>query len=186
MAGTPFSHPLLFVDCEMTGLDPQRDRLMEFACVLTDGALRRREEGPSLVLHCPEEELERMNSWCKEHHGASGLTAACRASRVTAQDAERQVLGFLKQHGIKEKEACLAGNSIHVDRQFLLREMPALTDYLHYRIVDVSTVKILANSWYPEMKGFKKQNTHRALDDIKESIEELAFYREHIFKPKLT
>ncbi|KAL8273482.1 hypothetical protein Esti_002548 [Eimeria stiedai] len=147
MVGAPFSHPLLFVDCEMAGLDPQRDRLLEFACVLTDGALQRRQEGPSLVLHCPEEELARMNQWCRDHHGASGLTAACRASSITAQEAERQVLEFLREHGVGEKEACLAGNSVHIDRQFLQREMPALTAFLHYRIVDVSTIKTLASSW---------------------------------------
>ncbi|KAL8426872.1 hypothetical protein Efla_002480 [Eimeria flavescens] len=178
-----FRSPLLFVDCEMTGLDHEKDQLLEFACILTDGRLQQQVEGPHHVLRCPREKLEAMNSWCREHHGRSGLSAACASSSIEAKDTEAAVLQFLQEHHVQPKEAFLAGNSVHVDRQFLLREMPRLMEYLHYRIVDVSTVKVLANAWFPLMPNYKKRATHRALDDIRESIAELRHYKTHIFRP---
>ena len=119
-------HPLLWLDCEMTGLDPVKDRILEVSCILTDGALKRMQEGPCMVLHCPKEELDAMGAWCREQHGNSGLTEACMNATLTAQDAEREIISFLKQNHVGEKEAVLAGNSIHMDKEFLRKEMPAL------------------------------------------------------------
>ncbi|KAI8144058.1 ribonuclease H-like domain-containing protein [Fennellomyces sp. T-0311] len=168
----------------MTGLDIGKDRLIEIAVLITDGDLNIVAEGPELVIHQPRELMDNMNDWCKEHHGASGLTQAVLDSKVSTADAQSQVLAFLKQH-IKQGEAPLAGNSVHADKRFLEKEMPDIVDYLHYRIVDVSTVKELARRWYPEVaKGVSKKNCHRALDDIKESIAELEYYQKHVFVPR--
>ncbi|CDJ29018.1 oligoribonuclease, putative [Eimeria mitis] len=177
-----FEQPLLWLDCEMTGLDPLKDRILEVACILTDGELKHMEEGPSFVLHCPKRELEEMGSWCREQHGKSGLTEACIRASMSARDAEQQIIAFLIRNGVCAKEAVLAGNSIHMDKEFLRKEMPELLDFLHYRILDVSSIKVIARSWFPAVAPPKKQYTHRALDDIKESIQELAYYREKIFR----
>ncbi|KAG0172038.1 Oligoribonuclease, mitochondrial [Apophysomyces sp. BC1015] len=126
--------------------------------------------------------MDSMNDWCKQHHGASGLTQAVLDSHVTMTDAQDQVLEFIQRH-IPSGVAPLAGNSVHADKRFLEKEMPRIVDYLHYRIVDVSTVKELAKRWYPDVAaGVVKKNGHRALDDIKESIEELRYYQRHLFK----
>ncbi|KAI9321286.1 ribonuclease H-like domain-containing protein [Dichotomocladium elegans] len=165
----------------MTGLDITKDHLIEIAVLITDGDLNVVAEGPELVIHQPREVMDDMGDWCKEHHGASGLTQAVLNSKVSTADAASQVLTFLKQH-IEPGVAPLAGNSVHADKRFLEKEMPDVVDFLHYRIVDVSTVKELARRWYPDVaKNIVKKNTHRALDDIKESIAELEYYRKHVF-----
>jgi oligoribonuclease len=174
---------LVWMDLEMTGLDVDREHIIEIATLVTDASLEVVAEGPELVVHQPDSILDAMDAWNKEHHGGSGLTDRVRASRVTVADAERLTLEFVKAH-CGERTAPLAGNSIHQDRLFLRKYMPALEGYLHYRMVDVSTVKELARRWYPgELAAAPaKRETHRALDDIRESIEELRYYRRVIFK----
>ncbi|KAI9273560.1 ribonuclease H-like domain-containing protein [Sporodiniella umbellata] len=166
----------------MTGLDLKKDHLIEIAVLITDGDLNVVAKGPELVIHQPREVMDNMNEWCIDHHGKSGLTAQVLASKTSVEEAESQVLGFLKQH-LAQGIAPLAGNSVHADKQFLQKEMPKIVDYLHYRIVDVSTIKELSKRWYPkEAQGVVKKESHRALDDIIESIEELKYYRKHVFK----
>ena len=176
--------PLVWVDLEMTGLDPDHDRIVEIAVIVTDGALERLEEGPDLVLATPEDSLGGMDAVVVQMHGASGLTEAIRASEITLADAEQQVLDFIRRHVPTSRTAPLAGNSVHADRAFLRRHMPELEAYVHYRNVDVSTVKELARRWYPESleKAPRKAGDHRALADIRESIEEMRYWRTAIFK----
>lgn len=175
---------LVWLDLEMTGLDPYRERILEIAAVVTSAELEVVAEGPSLVVHQPDEVLDGMGPWCTEHHGASGLTERVRASTLGEEEAERQILEFVAAH-CAEATAPLAGNSVHTDRAFLARYMPRLDGYLHYRIVDVSTVKEVVRRWYPSVfsRRPRKKSTHRALDDIVESIEELRFYRDRVFRP---
>ncbi|MDX2093869.1 MAG: oligoribonuclease [Kofleriaceae bacterium] len=175
---------LVWLDMEMTGLDPAHERIIEVATILTDGQLVEIGVGPDLVIHQSDEVLGRMDDWNKKHHGASGLIDRVKASSVTEADAEAQTLEFIKQHvGAKERPV-LAGNSIHQDRRFIRRYMPALDARLHYRMVDVSTLKELARRWYPQTmtKMPPKNESHRALDDIRESIGELRFYRANLFR----
>ncbi|KAI8884490.1 ribonuclease H-like protein [Backusella circina FSU 941] len=165
----------------MTGLDIKKDHLIEIAVLITDGDLNIVAKGPELVIHQPREVMDAMNEWCVEHHGASGLTKQVLDSKISVQEAEKQVVDFLKQN-IPSGVAPLAGNSVHADKVFLNKEMPGVVDYLHYRIVDVSTIKELSKRWYPGIaNGVIKKGGHRALDDIVESIEELKYYREHVF-----
>ncbi|KAJ3300069.1 Oligoribonuclease, mitochondrial [Borealophlyctis nickersoniae] len=168
----------------MTGLDLQKDHIIEIAAIVTDGDLNIKAEGPDLIIHQPKEVMDDMNDWCVQTHGQSGLTAAVIASTLSTSEAESQILSFIRQHIPTPRVAILAGNSIHVDKQFLQKEMPNLVDHLHYRIVDVSTVKELARRWYPTeySEAPVKRNTHRALDDIRESIAELQYYRQAVFK----
>jgi oligoribonuclease len=173
--------PLVWVDMEMTGLDPNTHDVLEIAVLLTDDRLDEIAVGPHLIVHQPERALAKMDEWCVEHHGASGLTAAVRASRVTLRQAEADVLAFLQAH-TEARKSPLAGNSVHQDRRFIARHMQALDAYLHYRIVDVSTVKELAYRWYPDLPRFQKVETHRALDDIRASVAELRYYRECVFR----
>lgn len=177
-----FEKPLLWLDCEMTGLDPLTDKILEVACILTDGELKHIQEGPSLVLHCPKSVLDMMGEWCSNQHRSSGLTKACLQSTLTVRDAEKSIIDFLKANNVEEQTAVLAGNSIHVDKEFLRREMPELLKFLHYRILDVSSIKIIAERWFPSLAVPKKSYNHRALDDIKESIQELKYYRQNIFQ----
>ncbi|XP_027234853.2 oligoribonuclease, mitochondrial [Penaeus vannamei] len=174
---------LVWVDLEMTGLDVTKEEIMEAAVIVTDSDLNVVAEGPNLVLKVEDKVLDNMNDWCKQHHGDSGLTASCRKSEVTLAAAEDQLLQFVTQHTEKGK-APLAGNSVHADKKFLDKYMPKLMKHLHYRIVDVSTVKELCRRWYPEefSSAPSKKVAHRALDDIKESIEELKYYKSAIFK----
>jgi oligoribonuclease len=174
---------LVWVDCEMTGLDVEKDVLLEVAVLITDAHLNVVAEGPEIVLHHPDDVLSGMGAWCREHHGASGLTAAVRASRVGLESCEDRLLDFVSRHTPKGK-CPLAGNSIGQDAKFLSKYMPRLMNQLHYRVVDVSTVKELCRRWYPlEMSAAPTKNmSHRALDDIKESIDELRFYRQNVFK----
>lgn len=182
---TPKNDPssrLVWVDLEMTGLDIDKDHIIEMACIVTDSSMNVIAEGPNLIIHQPEEVLSGMGDWCKEHHGASGLTDAVRKSTVELKEAEEQMLAFIKEH-TPVKECPLAGNSVHADKRFLDKYMPRFMEHLHYRIVDVSTVKELCKRWYSWIyKGApKKKETHRALEDIKESIKELKYYRSNMF-----
>ena len=173
---------LVWIDLEMTGLDPERDVIIEIASVVTDSELDVVAEGPVVAIAQPRERLDAMDEWNRTHHGASGLLERVRASRVAERDAEAATLGFLEQH-VEKGAAPLCGNTIWQDRRFLARHMPELEGYLHYRNIDVSSIKELVRRWRPElMTGFVKKNEHRALADIRESIAELAYYREHFFK----
>jgi len=172
---------LVWMDLEMTGLDPERDTILEIATIITDGDLSVREEGPVFAIHQPAEILAAMDEWNREHHAASGLSARVAASTVTMQEAEAQTLELVRRH-CAERSAPLCGNSIWQDRRFLARYMPTLEAYLHYRIVDVSSIKELAARWYPALERPEKRNVHLALDDIRESIAELRFYRDNIFR----
>ncbi|KAF8937336.1 REXO2 protein [Dissophora ornata] len=174
---------LVWIDCEMTGLEAT-DKLIEIAVIVTDDDLNIVAEGPNLIIHQPKEVMDKMNQWCIEHHGASGLTAAVLASEISTDQACDQVLRFIKNHIPEPRRGILAGNSVHADKVFLEREMRPLVDHLHYRIVDVSTVKELSRRWYPKefARAPEKKGAHRALDDIKESINELKYYRGTVFK----
>ena len=179
----PDSTRLVWVDCEMTGLDTTVDTLLEVAVLITDEDLGIVAEGPNIVIHHPEEVLKSMNEWCIEHHAKSGLTKMVRDSTIGLEEAEDKILSFVKQW-IPEKKCPLAGNSVGQDAKFLKKYMPKFMDHLHYRIVDVSTIKELSRRWYPEEYAMapKKKMSHRALDDIKESIEELKYYKARVFK----
>jgi oligoribonuclease len=181
MAG---SDVLVWLDMEMTGLDPGKERIIEVAAIITDGNLAELAIGPDLVIHQPEEVLAAMDDWNRTHHTASGLVERVKASAVTEDHAETQLLAFIHAHVPSPKDRpVLAGNSIHQDRRFIRRYMPRFDTRLHYRMVDVSTIKELARRWYPQViaKQPPKRDTHRALDDIRESIDELRFYRAHLF-----
>jgi oligoribonuclease len=183
MAG---SDVLVWLDMEMTGLDPNKERIIEVAAIVTDGNLAELAIGPDLVIHQPDEVLAAMDDWNRKHHTASGLVERVKASAVTEDDAEAQLLAFVQAHVPSPKDRpVLAGNSIHQDRRFIRRYMPRFDARLHYRMVDVSTIKELARRWFPQViaKQPPKRDTHRALDDIRESIEELRFYRAHVFAP---
>jgi oligoribonuclease len=174
---------LVWLDMEMTGLDAERERIIEIATILTDGQLNEIAVGPELVIHQDDPILDAMDEWNRTHHGGSGLTARVKASTTTEQDAEAQTIAFINGHVAAKDRPVLAGNSIHQDRRFIRRYMPALEKRLHYRMVDVSTIKELARRWFPQTltKQPQKKETHRALDDIRESIDELRFYKQHIF-----
>lgn len=174
---------LIWIDLEMTGLNPETDVIIEIATIVTDKNLNILAQGPVLAIHQPDEILDAMDDWCKEHHGNSGLTARVQNSQISLQEAETQTLEFIKEW-VDEKQSPLCGNSIWQDRRFLTKYMPTLEDFFHYRCVDVSTFKELAARWCPQIKeGFNKESTHLALDDIIESIEELRYYREHFIRP---
>ena len=177
------SDVLVWLDMEMTGLDPERERIIEIATILTDGNLVELAVGPELVIHQDEAVLAAMDDWNKTHHGASGLTERVRAAATTEADADALTVAFINAHVTAKDRPVLAGNSIHQDRRFIRRYMPLLDKRLHYRMVDVSTIKELARRWYPEVvaKQPAKKETHRALDDIHESIEELRFYKQRVF-----
>jgi len=162
---------------EMSGLVPERDRILEVAMVVTDSELNTLAEAPVYVLHQPDEVLDAMDSWNKSTHGKSGLVDRVRASNLTEAEVEARLIEFLKPI-VPERTAPLCGNTVHQDRRFMARYMPAFDAYLHYRIVDVSTLKELAKRWYPEvLAGVTKEGRHEALADIQESIEELRHYR---------
>lgn len=170
----------IWVDLEMTGLDPERERIIELACVVTDTDLNVLAVGPEFVIHQPQSLLDQMDAWNQQHHGDSGLIARVQQSAISEAQAEAATLAFLRQW-VQPGQAPLAGNSIGQDRRFLVRYMPELAAFFHYRNLDVSTLKILADAWRPDIKaGFQKRNAHRALDDIYESIEELRHYRRHL------
>ncbi|TGG94055.1 oligoribonuclease [Natronospirillum operosum] len=173
---------LVWIDLEMTGLDPERERIIEIATIVTDDQLNILAEGPELVVSQPRSLLDAMDEWCVQHHGESGLTQRVLDSQITEAEAEAQTLAFLRKW-VNPGCSPLAGNTIGQDRRFLVRYMPQLEAFMHYRNLDVSTLKILAKRWKPEiLDGFSKRNTHRALDDIRESIEELRYYRTHFIR----
>lgn len=173
---------LIWIDLEMTGLNPDKDRIIEIATIVTDNQLNVIAEGPNLVIRQDEQLLLGMDEWCTKQHGQSGLTQRVMESKLNDRDAERQTLSFLK-HFVKPRTSPMCGNTICQDRRFLYRYMPELEAFFHYRHLDVSTVKELAKRWMPKVyDGIEKDSKHLALDDIKESIEELKYYREHFFK----
>ncbi|MBH9740829.1 oligoribonuclease [Vibrio navarrensis] len=172
---------LIWIDLEMTGLDPDTHKIIEIASIVTDSELNILAEGPVLAIHQSDEELAKMDEWCTNTHTASGLVDRVRASIVSEQEAVEQTLRFLEQW-VPQGVSPICGNSIGQDRRFLYRHMPKLEEYFHYRYIDVSTLKELARRWKPEiLAGFSKRGTHLALDDIRESIAELKYYRQTIF-----
>ncbi len=178
------SERLLWLDMEMSGLDPARERILELATIVTDANLEVIALGPELVVHQADEVLAAMDAWNTEHHGASGLTDKVRASIVDEAAAEAQTLAFIDAHFSARDRPVLCGNSIHQDRRFIRRYLPAFDTRLHYRMIDVSTVKELGRRWYPAelAKQPPKIESHRALGDIQESIAELRFYRANLFR----
>lgn len=173
---------LVWLDMEMTGLDPEKERIIEVAVVVTEPDLTIVAEGPVLVIHQPDALLDAMDSWNRSTHGKSGLTDKVKASTLTEAQAEDQLIAFLAQH-VPAGKSPLCGNTVSQDRRFMFNYMPKLEQFFHYRTVDVSTIKELARRWRPELlKGFEKRSKHEALADIYESIDELKYYRETFIK----
>ena len=174
---------LIWIDLEMTGLDPDTDRVIEIATIVTDKHLRILAEGPVLAVHQSDETLGRMDEWNRTQHGGSGLTARVRASRIDEAGAESRTIEFLEAWAERGRSP-MCGNSICQDRRFLARHMPGLEKFFHYRNLDVSTLKELALRWAPEIaQAFQKGSSHLALDDVRESIRELQYYRERLLRP---
>lgn len=173
---------IVWIDMEMTGLDIEKDKIMEIACLVTDTDLNIVAEGPNLILNQPTSILEKMDEWCINQHGKTGLTEACKKSDVTENAAEDILFDFVSKH-TTEKCCPLAGNSVYIDRLFLRKFMPRVDQFLHYRIIDVSTIKELCRRWHYTLykQAPKKDFSHRALNDIKESVSELKFYKENFF-----
>ena len=177
-----YSENLVWMDLEMTGLDPETERVIEIATIITDSSLNIVEEGPVLVISQPQSLLDAMDEWNTTHHTASGLVDRIKSDGIPEAEAERLTLDFVQRH-VKCREAPLCGNTIGQDRRFLVKYMSTLEDYLHYRSIDVSTIKELARRWAPKVHdGITKSGAHRAIDDIRESIAELKYYQEHFFK----
>lgn len=175
----PAETNLIWIDLEMTGLDPEKEVIIEIATIITDAQLNILAEGPALAIKQPDEVMDNMDEWCTTQHGMSGLTARVKSSIITTRMAEVVTLEFLRQH-VPQGLSPMCGNTVSQDRRFLVRYMPELEAYFHYRHIDVSTLKELARRWKPELlKGYSKQSTHLALEDIRDSIEELKYYRKH-------
>ena len=173
---------LVWIDMEMTGLDPDNDRVIEIAAIVTDAELNILAEGPVFAIHQADAVLDKMDAWNKGTHGRSGLIDKVKASTVTEDEASAQMISFLRQY-VPAGKSPMCGNSICQDRRFMARHMPQLEQFFHYRNVDVSTIKELCRRWKPELiSGFKKHQMHTALADIRESVEELRYYREHFIK----
>lgn len=173
---------LVWIDLEMTGLNANRDVILEIASIITDSELNTVAEGPSIIIHQPDEALSGMDEWVSDQHGKTGLIDAVRSSTVSLEQAEQQTLDFIRTY-CETGTSPLCGNSVGQDRLFMQNYMPRIFDFLHYRIIDVSTVKELVQRWYPESSynEYKKKDTHRALADIRESVEELKHFRKHFF-----
>jgi len=173
---------LIWIDLEMTGLEPQTDVIIEIATIVTDKNLNIIAEGPMLAVHQTDETLDGMDDWCTNQHGKSGLTQRVKETTLTELDAEKQTIAFLEKY-VPAGASPMCGNSICQDRRFLANYMPELEEFFHYRNLDVSTIKELARRWSPEVaKGFVKDSSHLAMDDIKDSIAEMIYYREHALK----
>ena len=175
------SQRMVWIDLEMTGLDIEKESIIEIATVITDSELNIIAQGPNLAVSVSEELLAGMDEWNTTHHNQSGLVERIRHEGVSISEAQQQTLEFLKQW-VNPKTAPLCGNSVWNDRRFLDKEMPLVADYLHYRMVDVSTIKELARRWYPKVEKYRKKLSHLALDDILESIEELQYFRDKVFQ----
>ena len=176
--------PLIWIDLEMTGLDPEHQVIVEIASVVTDDQLNVIGEGPDMAIHYPSSVLSRMEPWSLEHHTESGLLERVNASPYTCKDAEEETLRFISRF-CKEGASPLCGNTIGQDRRFLVKHMPTLEKFFHYRNIDVSSIKELVKRWYPALPRFTKEKAHLALSDILESINELKYYREKVFMPLL-
>jgi oligoribonuclease len=172
---------IVWMDLEMTGLDPLQDDIIEIATLITDKDLNIIAEGPEIIVNQPESRFEKMDDWNQNQHTKSGLWEKVIASTITIEEAEKITLDFIKEH-VDERKAPLAGNSIWQDRRFITIHMKNIDKYLHYRMIDVSTLKELGARWYSGMKGYQKKGSHRAMDDIRESIEELKHYKSLMFK----
>lgn len=173
---------LIWIDLEMTGLHPEQERIIEIATIVTDAELNIIAEGPNLAVHQPQSLLDKMDEWNTKQHNHSGLVKRVQESDISEAEAERQTIAFLEKHVPKGKSP-MCGNTIGHDRRFLWRYMPTLVEYFHYRNIDVSTLKELARRWAPKVYGaMEKEGKHLALDDIKESIDELKYYREHFIR----
>jgi len=173
---------LIWIDLEMTGLEPEKDVIIEIATVVTDSELNTIAEGPVIAVSQPDSVLDAMDEWCTRTHGASGLTQRVKDSDISVTEAEQQTIEFLQQH-VDQGASPICGNSIGQDRRFLVKYMPQLEAYFHYRNLDVSTIKELVRRWSPELaNGVQKKGTHLALDDIRDSIRELQYYREKVMK----
>ncbi|MFL1464783.1 oligoribonuclease [Marinobacter sp. HN1S83] len=173
---------LVWIDLEMTGLDPEKERIIEMATIVTDSELNVVAEGPVIAIHQSDSLLDAMDEWCTKTHGENGLTQRVKDSKVSEREAELETIEFLKQH-VEPGKSPLCGNSIGQDRRFLVKYMPELEGFFHYRNLDVSTIKELAWRWRPDvLAGVKKKGSHLALDDIRDSINELRHYRETFFK----
>jgi oligoribonuclease len=179
----PSSKNLIWLDLEMTGLNPDKDRILEIATIITDKNLEILAEGPVLVIHQSNYRLSKMDKWNTEHHGASGLIDKVKKSTITEAEAQAQTIEFIEQY-VPPGKSPMCGNTIYQDRRFLLKYMPKLEQYFHYRNLDVSTLKILVKRWHSKlMKGLhEKKSKHRALDDIRESINELRYYRDNFLR----
>jgi oligoribonuclease len=171
---------LVWLDLETTGLNPQKDKIVEISTVITDSLLNVLAEGPNFVIHYPSTIISEMSDWSREHFALSGLLDAIHESTTSLQDAEKQTLDFIKKY-CPAQTALLAGSSVHFDKEFLRQYMPKIVEHLHYRIIDVSTIKELAERWYPDIPTNIKVDRHRAHDDILESIDELKYYKARIF-----
>ncbi len=173
---------LIWIDLEMTGLDPEKDRIIEIATIATDAQLNILAEGPAYAIKQPQALLDQMDEWNTKQHNHSGLVARIQASEISERQAEAETLAFIERY-VPIQQSPMCGNSVYQDRRFLIRYMPTLLNHFHYRNLDVSTLKELAKRWAPTIyEGFKKESQHLALADIKDSIAELRYYREHLMK----
>ncbi|KAJ6589809.1 ribonuclease H-like domain-containing protein [Mycena vulgaris] len=178
--------PMVWIDCEMTGLNPDKDKILEIAVLITNGNLDLVDEGIEFIIRTEKASLDGMDDWCTKQHGQSGLTQACLTSTHSHEEVSEAVLNYIKKWVPQRRTGILAGNSVHADRSFLVKHMPEVMEWLHYRIIDVSSVKELSRRWYPQL-GIPKlaESNHRALDDIRGSIKELQWYRRNIFIPPI-